>query len=62
MSDSATTRRPVWHAGLLTRRQRADWRVLLTTARKGNNNIGCVVAINNVTRSVPNEPAYLPVF
>jgi hypothetical protein len=42
-------------------RQRAVWRFVvlsLATRRKGDNDIGCVVAIINATRSGPNQPTY----
>jgi hypothetical protein len=42
-----------------TVRQRAVWRIVvfsLATRRKKDNNIGCVVAIDNATRTVPNQP------
>jgi hypothetical protein len=39
-------------------RQHAVWRISLATRRNGDNDTGCVVAINNATRSVPNQPPY----
>jgi hypothetical protein len=33
-------------------RQRAVWRVSLATSRKGDNDIGCVVAIDKATHKV----------
>jgi hypothetical protein len=64
-SDRATTRCTITRRlaclarDSTTRRQSAIWRFVvlsLATRRKGGNDISCVVAINNATRNVPNQP------
>jgi hypothetical protein len=66
-SDSATSRRTTTRRLVCcakektTARQRAVWRFVLlslATRRTGDNDIGCVVAIDNATRNVPHQPPY----
>jgi hypothetical protein len=48
----AARQRTVWHASFATGRQVDSGRVPLATRHKGDNDVGCVVAIDNATRKV----------